>query len=210
MKGYKKYTEKTIEGILFSSSIVTSITVLLIVFFLFREGLGLFSSSPYEPNHSLGINKSNTVTNLTSRQVKDIFDQQITNWKDLGGKNDTILLLTLSDVTNYVSEEELGAEYENLPIKVDSIVAANSGMIAYFPDTYFPDNFSGTLLNQDNITLSNFIAGREWIPTATPAAQFGVLPLILGTLWVSLVQYCWHYPLDWRFQFTSPKLPISD
>jgi len=40
-------------------------------------------------------------------------------------------------------------------------------------------------LNQDRVTLSNFIAGREWIPTATPAAQYGVLPLILGTLWVS-------------------------
>lgn len=181
----KKIREKTVEGILFTSSTITSITVLLIVIFLFREGLGIFNSTAYEPNHSLALNKDNPVKSLTSRQVKDIFDQQITNWKTVGGKNDTILLLTLGEITNYTTEAELGASFENIPHKLDSIITANPGIIAFFPNNYFPKKFSGTLLNQDRITLSNFLAGREWIPTATPAAQFGVLPLILGTLWVS-------------------------
>lgn len=182
----KKIREKTIEGILFTSSTVTSITVLLIVIFLFREGLGIFQSTAYEPNHVLALNKRNPVHHLSSKQVKDIFNQQITNWKEVGGKNDTILLLTMGEITNYTSEEELGADFEHVPAKVDSMLQANPGMIAFFPDTYFPKHFNGTILNQDKITLSNFLLGREWIPTATPAAQFGVLPLILGTLWVSL------------------------
>ncbi|HEX3008254.1 MAG TPA: phosphate ABC transporter permease subunit PstC [Bacteroidales bacterium] len=183
---YKKIKEKTAEGVLFTSSTITSITVLLIVIFLFKEGLGIFNSTAYEPNHVLALHKDNPVKHLTSQQVKNIFDQQITNWKAVGGKNDTILLFTLGEITNYTTEEELGAGFEHVPAKVDSILAANPGMIAFLHEKYFPKNFHGTMLNQDKITLSNFLGGREWIPTATPAAQFGVLPLILGTLWVSL------------------------
>lgn len=181
----KKVKEKTVEGILFTSSTITSITVLLIVIFLFKEGLGIFNSTAYEPNHVLAIHEDNPVENLTSRQVKNIFDQQITNWNELGGRNDTILLFTFTDITNYTTEAELGPEFENLPVKIDSIIEANPNMIAFFPDKYFPKEFSGTILQQDKITLSNFLGGREWIPTGSPAAQFGVLPLILGTLWVS-------------------------
>jgi phosphate transport system permease protein len=182
----KKLKEKTVEGILFTSSTITSITVLLIVIFLFKEGLGIFNSTAYEPNHTLALSKENPVKHLTSFQVKEIFDQQITNWSEVGGKNDTILLFTFSEITNYTTEAELGASFENMPVKIDSIIEANPNMIAFFPDKYFPQKFSGTLLKQDNITLSNFLGGREWIPTGSPAAQFGVLPLILGTLWVSL------------------------
>lgn len=182
----KKIREKSVEALFLISSTITSITVLLIVIFLFREGLGIFNSTSYEPNHVLALNKENPVKHLTSKQVKDIFDQQITNWKTVGGKNDTILLLTLGDMTNYTSEEGLGADFEHVPEKADSIIQANPGIIAFFPEPYFPKNFQGIILRQDEITLSNFLGGREWIPTATPAAQFGVLPLILGTLWVSL------------------------
>jgi phosphate transport system permease protein len=182
----KKVKEKAAEGILFLSSTITSITVLLIVIFLFRAGLGLFNSTSYEPNYVLALNKQNPIQKLSSVTVKDIFNQDITNWKVLGGKNDTILLLTLSEITNYCSEEELGAEFEHMPAKVDSIIQENPNMIAFFPDKYFPKNFHGTILQQEKITVSEFLGGREWIPTATPAAQFGVLPLILGTLWVSL------------------------
>lgn len=35
-------------------------------------------------------------------------------------------------------------------------------------------------------SLKDVFAGAEWFPTATPAPQFGFLPLITGTLWVSL------------------------
>ena len=37
----------------------------------------------------------------------------------------------------------------------------------------------------NKIESKEFFLGKEWFPTAQPAAQLGVLPLILGTLWVS-------------------------
>lgn len=123
---------------------------------------------------------------MSAKEIKNIFDQKITNWKALGGKNDTILLLTLDELGNYCSEDELGANFEHVPHKVDSIIQANPGMIAYFPEKYFPKKFSGTLIDQKKVKMSEFLGGKEWIPTAVPAAQFGVLPLILGTLWVSI------------------------
>lgn len=42
------------------------------------------------------------------------------------------------------------------------------------------------LLKDNTISVKDVFAGAEWFPTAIPAAQFGFLPLITGTLWVSL------------------------
>ena len=42
------------------------------------------------------------------------------------------------------------------------------------------------MLDHETIRPGDFFGGKEWYPTATPAAQYGLLPLILGTLWVSL------------------------
>lgn len=50
----------------------------------------------------------------------------------VGGKNDSILLFTFNDLSNYFSEEELGPEFEFLPHKMDSLIEANPGMIAIF------------------------------------------------------------------------------
>lgn len=41
------------------------------------------------------------------------------------------------------------------------------------------------VLEDQTISLKEVFAGTEWFPTATPAPQFGFLPLITGTLWVS-------------------------
>jgi phosphate transport system permease protein len=48
------------------------------------------------------------------------------------------------------------------------------------------DNASVKILPSKNILLSDFLGGTDWIPTATPSAQFGLMPLIMGTLWVSV------------------------
>lgn len=48
MKRLRKILERTIEGIFTVSGAVTTVTILLIVVFLFREGLGLFKSPAVE------------------------------------------------------------------------------------------------------------------------------------------------------------------
>ncbi len=168
------------------SSAVTSLTVLLIVIFLFKEGISLFGKKSLEEGYVIAVNKSNTVNNLSAEQIKNIFDQKIKNWNEVGGKNLPILLFRTEDITNYYGEEQIGKNFENLSGCISQVSDSLSGIIAFFPKKYLDKNFKGKLLETENITLSEFLNGKEWFPTAQPAAQLGIMPLILGTLWVSL------------------------
>jgi len=51
MNKVQRIYENIVTGVLFSSSTVTSLTVILIIVFLFREGIGLFNSTPTEKNY---------------------------------------------------------------------------------------------------------------------------------------------------------------
>lgn len=82
----KKVFERIIEGILTCSGFVTSITILLIVLFLLPRHSTLFSSKVIEEGYVLALNKDNKVSELTPMQIKDVFDEEITNWKELGVK----------------------------------------------------------------------------------------------------------------------------
>ncbi len=192
---FKRFTEKFIEGLLLMSGSLTTITVLLIVIFLFREGLGLFTTSPLENHNVIVVNKNNPVEHLTATQIKHIFDQQITNWKDLGGKNDTILLFTINDLTAYFSEEEIGENFEYLPEKLNTLVDSIPNLLAVYTDKYLASDLKGKLVKVDKNNIPDFLFGKEWFPTAEPAVQLGVLPLILGTLLVSIFAILFALPI---------------
>ena len=182
----KKLSEKFIKGLLMVSGTITSLTVLLIVFFLFKEGLGVFNKTPVDDGIVIATNKDNTVKKLSAQQLKNIFDQKIINWLEVGGKADSIILFRLEDITDYYTEAEIGENFEYLPMRINQLIDSLPNIIAYFPDNYLAGDFKGNKLDVDNIKGSEFFGGKEWLPTAQPVAQFGVLPLILGTLWVSL------------------------
>jgi len=182
----KRFLEKLVEGALLISGSVTSITILLIVIFLFKEASGLFNSPVIEEGYVLAMNKSNPVKKLDSYQIKQIFDGEITNWDEVGGKEEPIEVVRLSDLTNYYTEEELGASFENIPAKSSELTSKHPGILLFLPKQYVAKNFNGTLLDHEKIHPGDFFGGKEWYPTATPSAQYGLLPLLLGTLWVSL------------------------
>lgn len=83
----KKIFEKIVEGILACSGFVTSLTIVLIVVFLFSEALGLFSSKVIEEGYVLALNKENRVGELTPAQIKNVFDEELTNWNEVGGED---------------------------------------------------------------------------------------------------------------------------
>ena len=179
----KKIFEKIVEGILACSGFVTSLTIVLIVVFLFSEALGLFSSKVIEEGYVLALNKENRVGELTPAQIKDVFDEELTNWNEVGGEDLPIRLFRLEDITLYYTEEQLGASYENAGA---CITERTPGIIAFVPQQFIVRPDSVHLLKDNTISVKDVFAGAEWFPTATPAAQFGFLPLITGTLWVSL------------------------
>ena len=191
----KKISEKLIEGLLMLSGTVTSLTVVLIVIFLFKEGLGLFNQRPVEDGYVIAVNKKNPINQLTPAQLKNIFDQNTLNWSELGGNQDSIIIIRMEDMTNFYTEEQIGADFENLPTCINHVVDSLPGAITFFSEKYVAKPFKGKILNVDKITLSAFMKGKEWFPTAQPAPQLGVLPLILGTLWVSLGAILFALPL---------------
>lgn len=97
----KRVWEKIVEGILTCSGFVTSITILLIVVFLFAEALGLFNKKVIEEGYVLAVNKANPVQELSAAQIKDVFDEEITNWKELGGPDAEVKVFRLEDITSY-------------------------------------------------------------------------------------------------------------
>ena len=183
---YKRFSERFIEGLLLISSTVTSFTVVLIVIFLFKEGISVFNGTAVEEGHVMAVNKKNPVSKLSAEEIKNIFDQKIINWNEIGGTKDSIILFRLEDISNYFTDEQIGENFERLPECIGKVVDSIPGVLAFFPDKYLTKTFNGKVLAFDKIKFKEFFGGKEWFPTAQPAAALGVLPLILGTLWVSL------------------------
>lgn len=191
----KRIVEKIIEGILMISSGISSLAVILIVIFLFREGFSLFNTSPLENHSVIVVNKNNPIEKLNAAQLKKIFDQEITNWKDIGGKDQEIVLFTINDLPNYFSDEEVGANFEYLPEKLNKLVDSIPSLLAVYQDKYLAKNLNGKLVHVAKNNIPDFLGGKEWFPTAEPAVQLGVLPLILGTLLVSFFAILFALPV---------------
>ena len=182
----RKFFEKIVEGGLLISGSVSSLAILLIVVFLFKEASGLFNSPAIEEGYVLAVNDTNPVKHLSPENTKKIFDSEITNWKELGGNDEEILVFRFSDLTNFYTEEELGAEFEFVPSKINELVQKEGGIVAFFPEMYLDKDFKGTVISKDPIKPGEFFGGTQWYPTATPAPIFGLIPLLLGTLLVSV------------------------
>jgi len=185
-KFFRNTSGKVAESILFLSSTSTSLIIILIVIFLFKEGISLFNEKPVEEGNILVVNKSNPVNELKSSTVKDIFDQNITNWESVTHKKDSIILVRIDDVFNYYTEEEIGSNFENLSTCISDLVAKTPGIIAFIPEKFFNKQSQGKIIKVRKVSIRDFFSGKEWMPTAHPAAQLGILPLLLGTLLVSL------------------------
>lgn len=185
MKSVKKLLAILMEKLLMMSGFATSLTILLIVIFLFKEGGGLFTSPDVEEGYVLAVHNTNPVNKLAPKEILDIFDAEIDNWKTVKGTDQEILVFRLSDLPAYVTEEELGADFENIPQCLSKVVSEHPNIIAYFPEQYVTDDFAGRILDKGRITPAQFFIGQQWYPTSQPSPLYGVLPLLLGTLWVS-------------------------
>lgn len=193
--GLKKVKEKVIESVLMLSGTITSLTVLFIVVFLFSEGIGVFKRKPVEEGYVIAVSKLNPINKISAAELKDIYDQKITSWKSLGGNKDTIILFRLEDITNYYPESVIGENFEGLPACLSNLMDSIPQLVAFFPEKYLTADFKGKKIVINNISIKDFLTGKEWFPTAQPAAQMGVKPLIFGTLWVSLIAILLALPL---------------
>lgn len=190
-----RFFEYLIEWIIKGCGFISAFIVLLIVFFLFKEGVSFINSSPLEENYALFVNVDNPVQKLSDLDVKNIFDQKITNWLQLGGKNETIKTIKVDDLESLFTKEQLGANYEYLSVCVNHYIDSVPGALAFFSERILNLSAGTKEIKIDKISLWTFLSGEEWYPTAQPAAIMGTLPLLLGTLLVSFFAILFALPL---------------
>lgn len=195
MTFFRKIVERLTEGLLTVSGAITTIVILLMVVFLFKEGLGLFSSPEVENGYGLYVNSDNKIDDLSVMQIKQIFDYEVTNWSELGGADEEIIPFRFEEIFNRYSDVEMGEDYELLSLKLAEVIDENKGIIAYLPQKYAPNNKFVRMLPDRDISPGDFFGGTHWMPTSTPAPLFGFVPLLLGTLLVSLVAILIALPL---------------
>jgi phosphate transport system permease protein len=173
-------------GVLATSSYITSIAVLLIIIFLFKEGSGVFKKSLLEEGFVVAVNKSNPLNTISPTDIKNIFDQKITNWKEIGGNDHEIKLFSIDELANVYTEEQIGSDFEYMDTCINNYISNHPNVLAYFPERNVAKDFHGKMIKVGALGVFEFVKGKEWLPTARPVAQLGILPLLLGTLMVSL------------------------
>lgn len=181
----KKWIDIIARRVLSVSGFVTSAVILLIICFLFSEAVGLFNNPIIEKGYVLALNKSNPVRELSAEQIKQLFDEDITNWNEVGGPDLAVEVFRLENLDQLYTEEELGSQYEHAGEKIAEQVHANPGIIAFIPKSLVEGQKDINYIDDRTIPVKDVLAGTEWFPTATPSPIFGILPLICGTLWVS-------------------------
>lgn len=190
-----RLVELIFEWIIKGCGYISAFIVLLIVFFLFKEGISFINSSPIEKNYSLFVNNNNPVNKLSDLDVKNIFDKKISNWSLLGGLDLPITTVTVNDLESIFTKEQLGNNYELLSVCINHYIDTVPGALAFFSDRQLNVTTGIKSLKVDKISLKKFLSGTEWFPTAHPAAIMGTLPLLIGTLLVSFFAILFALPL---------------
>lgn len=166
----KKRGRSLIEAGIKLTGSLSSLIVILIVIFLFKEGLGLFGNSTVENGYLIAVHRDNPLSSLNSEQILGIFDGEITRWSAVnphGGKSPQGEITVAYNIDQALEQED------------------KTNMIAFLPKEYLAEVDGMKAVDCGNINFADFFAGKTWMPTAQPAPQFGVLPIILGTLMVS-------------------------
>lgn len=123
------------------------------------------------------VDKANTVTDLTTEQLADIYTGKVTNWSELGGSNEAIVvigrengsgtrgafeeLLKVEDACKYAQElDSTGG--------VLAKVASTPGAIGYVSldvvdETVQATALNGVEANEENILAGNYLLSRPFV-----------------------------------------------
>jgi len=122
------------------------------------------------------VNKelASSVSNLTKQQLIDIFTGKITNWKDVGGPDEEVLLVTRPDSSGtraLFTKYALDGNSENSSVsyletdnsgELLETVKSNKGAIGYLALSYLVSNTDVTPVSIDGVapTLENTYSGK--------------------------------------------------
>ena len=114
------------------------------------------------------VDKDNTVTDLTTDQLKQIYTGEVTNWKDLGGNDEAIVVIGRENGSGTRSAFEELLEVEDscqYAQELDSTggvlakVASTPGAIGYVSLDVVDDSVQAVSLNSVEANEENILAG---------------------------------------------------
>ncbi|RDY26587.1 phosphate ABC transporter substrate-binding protein [Romboutsia weinsteinii] len=124
-------------------------------------------------------NKANEIKDLTVAQIKDIYTGKITNWKDVGGKDAPIVVVSREDGsgTRDGFQDNVGFESEELVAdatisdgsgNIKSTVEGNENAIGYISFGYVDEavnnvTVDGVELNAENVKGGTYPIARPFI-----------------------------------------------
>ncbi|MBC1500408.1 phosphate ABC transporter substrate-binding protein [Listeria weihenstephanensis] len=116
------------------------------------------------------VNKDAGVKNISKQQLIDIFTGKITNWKDVGGKDEKITIINRAEGSGTRATFEKWGLDGATPIKaqeqdssgtVRKIVSETPGAISYLAFSYIDDSIQG--LSLDNVEpKEENVATNDW------------------------------------------------
>lgn len=124
-------------------------------------------------------NNKNTINNLSLEQLKEIYTGKITNWKELGGEDKPIVVVSREDgsgtrtsfqeIVDFKPEEQI----ENAIItdgngSIKNIVKSNENAIGYISfeyidDTIKPQHIDGVEPTEENVLKNTYKLSRPFI-----------------------------------------------
>ncbi|MFV0560527.1 MAG: phosphate ABC transporter substrate-binding protein PstS family protein [Enterococcus sp.] len=116
------------------------------------------------------VNKDVGVTNVTQQELIDIFTGKITNWKDLGGKDETIQIINRASGSGTRATFEKWGLNDATPVKsqeqdssgtVRQIVSQTPGAISYLAFSYLNDDVEALSLDDVEPTEKN-LTDNSW------------------------------------------------
>lgn len=123
------------------------------------------------------VNPSNEVSDLTSEQIKKIFEGEITNWKEVGGNDADIVVVsreagsgTRSAFEELMKLTKKDGDNEISSIKADALIADSNGAIkanlasksnaiSYMSEGYIDDTVKPLKVDNVDCTVDNIKSG---------------------------------------------------
>lgn len=120
---------------------------------------------------ALLVNPNNKVTNITLEQVKDIYTGKITNWKELGGEDKPIVVISreegsgtrdaFQEIIGYKSEELIkDASIADGSGAVKTSVAGNENAVGFASFEYIDESVMALKINDIEPTAENVKTGQ--------------------------------------------------
>lgn len=130
---------------------------------------------------ALIVNKANKVDDITTEQIKDIYTGKINNWKELGGEDAPIVVVSREEGsgTRSAFQELIGYESEELTKdaticdgngNIKSTVLSNENAIGFVSFEYLKDDIkaltvNGVVANPENVKAKTYTLSRPFIIT---------------------------------------------